>query len=71
MHGKHRSSESSEASNSRSPPPSKKNEGSQDEEEDVMAAELFDPEGRKVLSRLQVRFADGELERLGIVNLSL
>lgn len=36
-----------------------------------MAAELFDPEGRKVLSRLQVRFADGELERLGIVNLSL
>jgi RNA recognition motif-containing protein len=39
------------------------------EEEDTMSAELFSEESKKVLSRLQVRFADGELERLGIVNL--
>jgi hypothetical protein len=35
-----------------------------------MCPEFFTAEGKKVLSRLQCRFADGELERLGIVNLS-
>jgi hypothetical protein len=39
-------------------------------EEDTLAPQLFDPDGKKVLTRLQVRFADGELERLGIVNLA-
>jgi hypothetical protein len=39
-------------------------------EEDALAPQLFDPKEKKVLARLQVRFADGELERLGIVNLA-
>jgi hypothetical protein len=68
--------EPSLSSSSRSPPPTnKRKKGPGDEkqkvpEEDTTAPELFDPKGKKVLSRLQVRFADGELERLGIVNLS-
>lgn len=35
-----------------------------------MCPEYFENGSKKVLPRLQCRFADGELERLGIVNLT-
>jgi hypothetical protein len=63
------SEEPSLSSSSRSPPPPKKTKKNEGDGEDHMCPEFFTPDGKKLLSRLQVRFADGELERLGIVNL--
>jgi hypothetical protein len=40
------------------------------QEEDTLCPEYFENGSKKILPRLQCRFADGELERLGIVNLS-
>ena len=42
---------------------------SSDSSNEANDSSYFDENSDKVLSRLQVRFADGELERLGIVNL--
>jgi hypothetical protein len=61
------------SSGAASPPPKREKEAAaakDEEDEDTMATELFGTVSKRVLSRLQVRFADGELERLGIVNLS-
>ena len=65
------SEEKSLSSSSKSPPKKRvavKEEKNQ--EEDTTCPEYFESGSKKVLARLQCRFADGELERLGIVNLS-